>query len=120
MNFNSISSQTLQHGLDAVWLKTKVISNNIANYETPGYKAKELDFAEVMNEYGENGIKKKATLRTAVHDDPATAIRPDGNNVNMEKEQLELWKAYSQYSYMVDKMNGEFSKLRYVMKNTAK
>ncbi len=120
MNFTSLSGQALQKGLDAAWLKTKIISSNIANYDTPGYKAKNVDFAEVMSKYSEAGKKTQASYRTVVYDDPSTSMRVDGNNVSMEKEQLELWKTYSQYAYMIDKISGEYNKLSYVIKNTCK
>ena len=38
------SIKTMQAGLDALWLKQKVHSNNIANSETAGFKAGEVSF----------------------------------------------------------------------------
>jgi len=119
VRFDSMSAQAMQKSLDAIWLKTKVISNNIANYETPGYKAKEVSFKEVLSAEQGAGKNVKA-YRTRVTENTDTSIRPDGNNVNMEKEQMELWKAYSQYSYLVDKVNGQYSNLRYVIKQALK
>lgn len=120
MNFNSVTSQALEQSLDATWLKTKMISGNIANYETPGYKAKEVSFEEVFSSVGADGNKKTASYRTQVKDDPSTSMRADGNNVSMEKEQLELWRAYAQYNALVQKISGNYNNLRYVIKNTAK
>ncbi|MEG1777688.1 MAG: flagellar basal body rod protein FlgB [Angelakisella sp.] len=120
MRFDSVSAQAMQKSLDAIWLKTKVISNNIANFETPGFKSQDVSFEEILSsKQGADGKEVKA-FRTRVTQNDDTSIRPDGNNVNMEKEQMELWKAYSQYSYLVDKVNGQYNNLRYVIKQAMK
>lgn len=119
MRFDSMTAQAMQKSLDAVWLKTKVISNNIANVETPGFKSQEVSFEEVFASKRDGNGNAKA-FRTRVTQNSDTSILPDGNNVNMEKEQSELWKAYAQYSYLVDKVNGQYNNLRYVIKQAIK
>ncbi len=44
MLYNNIEFKAMQSSLDALWMKQRVISDNIANYETPGYKAKTVIF----------------------------------------------------------------------------
>jgi flagellar basal-body rod protein FlgB len=39
----------LKRGLDAAWLRNDVISQNIANVDTPNYKRKEVRFEEFLN-----------------------------------------------------------------------
>lgn len=119
MRFDNLSTQAMEKSLDALWLRTKVITNNIANYETPGYKAKEVSFQQVLT-MAQEGEKPQVAFRTLVTDSQDTTIRPDGNNVNMDKEQLELWRTQSQYSYLVQKLNGQYSNLRYVIKSAVK
>lgn len=114
MLFNSSSSQALQAGMDAMWLKMQVHSNNIANEETPGFKAQNVSFGEVLQRTQANG-EKAGLLRATVYTDNTTDARLDGNNVNMEKEQLELWRVQAQYAYAVSKINGEYSKLRTIL-----
>lgn len=119
MRFDSMTAQAMQKSLDAIWLKTKVISNNIGNVETPGFKAQVVTFEEVLA--GEQGQGRPVrAFRTQVEQSTDTSVLPDGNNVNMEKEQIELWRAYSQYSYLVDKVNGQYNNLRYVIKQALK
>ena len=36
-------------GLDASWTKNEVISSNIANIDTPGYKRKKAEFGDLLN-----------------------------------------------------------------------
>ena len=38
MKLDTFSTQMLEKGLDSAWLRYRVASNNLANYETPGYK----------------------------------------------------------------------------------
>lgn len=119
MRFDNVSAQAMQKSLDALWLRTKAISHNISNYETPGYKAKEVSFEQVLNGVDQNG-KQKVAFRTRVTEDASTTLRPDGNNVNMDKEQQELWRAQAQYSYLVNKVSGQYNNLRYVIKSALK
>ena len=120
MRLNNISGQAMEKSLDAIWLKTKVISNNIANYETPGFKSQEVSFEEVFRNANNARGKEIVGFKTKVSQNSDTTLRPDGNNVNMEKEQMELWRAYAQYSYLVDKINGQYNNLRYVIKQAVK
>lgn len=48
MIFDTRSTQAAQAGLDSLWLQTKVIANNIANMETPGFKAERVSFSQVL------------------------------------------------------------------------
>ncbi len=118
MSLVSLNQQLLENSLNAAWLKLQVINTNIANSSTPGYKASYVNFEEVITEADKKrGNPLKARYRTTVYTDNDTSITPDGNNIDMDQQQAELWRTYAQYSYMVDKMSGNFSKLRYVMKN---
>lgn len=119
MRFDNVTAQAMQKSLDALWLKTKVISNNISNYETPGYKSLEVSFEEVLRGVDQNG-QNQVAFRTSVTKNNDTTLRPDGNNVNMDKEQMELWRTQAQYSYLVDKLNGQYRNLRYVIKSALK
>ena len=120
MGFDSLSSKAMENSLNAVWLKTKVISNNIANYETPGFKSQEVSFEEVLDGTKKDGEKNVVGFKTTVTNNDDTSIRPDGNNVNMEKEQMEIWRAYAQYTYLTEKVSGHYGNMRYVIKQALK
>lgn len=119
MKLDSFSSQMLQRGLDAAWLKYEVSANNLANYETPGYKAREVSFQQVFREcnsplHGGDQVQQD-TYKAFITQDERTEARVDGNNVSMEKEQLAVWRAQSQYAYLMQKMTNSFNSLRDVM-----
>ncbi len=117
--FESESYQALKNGLDAAWMKQKVHSNNIANSETPGYKTKSVDFKKVLSK-AEEGQTAKWGYKAVVSTDDSTSSRQDGNNVNVDSEELELWQSYAQYSALSQRISGKLSNLRYVIDNTAK
>lgn len=45
---DSITSALIQKALDGTWQRQKTISNNIANHETPGYKAVRVNFEQEL------------------------------------------------------------------------
>src|ERR1700747_1036700 len=85
-------------------LRQNITSANIANAETPGYKAKVVDFEEALDRaagmetvaqatgttdpdhyiIGGPGAVSKA--RADVYDNPDVNVSNDGNTVDMEKE----------------------------------
>lgn len=115
--FQDSAFVSLQNGLDAMWLKQQVASHNLANVETPGYKAKKVEFKKVLDK---EKAAKTGAMEAVVTTDEETAARPDGNNVQVENEELEMWKAYNQYSALTSRVSGKLSTLRYVINNTGK
>ena len=123
MLFDNHSTQTAEASLDALWLKTQVIANNIANVETPGFKASTVSFEEVLRKASSTEGKTateladesaagrrgpSSTFRTTVTRHENSNVRVDGNNVVLEEEQAELWKTYAQYSYLLDRLSGHY------------
>ncbi|MBR0597525.1 flagellar basal body rod protein FlgB [Sinanaerobacter chloroacetimidivorans] len=125
---DSLTAAILQKALDGTWQRQKAISNNIANYETPGYKAMNVSFEDSLDREvnrlrgkamnAEEISKGKESIRNAdisVASDYATLERADGNNVNMELENIEMAKTQIQYQYLTRSMSDMFSRLRYAI-----
>ena len=149
MLFDSFSSQAAHASLDSLWTKVQVISNNIANESTPGYKAQSVSFSQVLddvqgaklntkaykqnavfgqkqqqdagqNQYGiatGGAVAGGARYRTTITTDDSRSMRVDGNNVSMEKEQAELWKAQAQYTYLLDRVRGHYNSITTAISN---
>lgn len=118
MLFNSPDFKVMQKSMDMLWLKQRVISNNVANIETPGYKAKAVSFQNVLStEYYKENPEGLASLKPVVTVDNTSSIRIDGNNVDLDKESLELWRTYAQYTYLRESMSAQFKNMRYVINN---
>ena len=124
--FSSVN--TLQKGLNASWLRNEVISNNIANVDTPGFKTSHVIFEDLLSEAAgqdgglpmavtdENHIPADsagafARVEPKIMTDESTSARLDGNNVNIENEMVELAKNSISYYTTVNKINSEFRKL---------
>lgn len=115
--YNNSDFIAMQKGLDMLWLKQKAISDNIANAETPGYKAKSVSFNKVLsNEFYLNNPDAVGDLEPVISIDHSS-IRADGNNVDVDSQSLELWRSYAQYSYLREKLSSQIKNMRYVINN---
>ncbi len=118
MFYSSSSFKALEGGIQLSWLQQQISTQNLANLETPGYKSKDLSFAAVLSEY-ENGEKNAnpdiGQINAQITTSDEVSTRADGNNVDAEAEYLALYKAYAQYSLLLDKVKGEFDKYNTVL-----
>ncbi|MFA7572341.1 MAG: flagellar basal body rod protein FlgB, partial [Lutispora sp.] len=98
INMISKKINFMERALDAYWVKNEVISNNIANVNTPGYKKYKVNFEEVLSEKREQfsiaanyknpkflpiGRDKARIGEVMVIRDFATSMRKDGNNIDI-------------------------------------
>lgn len=104
------SVNLLEKMLDVSATKHKVIANNIANINTPGYKKMEVSFAEQLeNVIKDTSANKFDALQPKIvvsKEDTNVAIRNDGNNVDMDKEVSALMKntlSYNVYTQLLAK-----------------
>lgn len=119
---NNNSFGVMQKSLDASWLRQQVIADNIANIDTPGYKSKYVEFENLLQQELA-GFSGNIDQLNAALDLPApqvlvnsqTSIRQDGNNVDIDGENIELVRTQLQYEYMTRKISDEFSRLRYAI-----
>jgi flagellar basal-body rod protein FlgB len=69
----------LEHYMDLLSTRQKLVASNIANADTPGYKTQDIDFqSEFMNMV--NGQSPQQMQPDGL------ATKPDGNNVSMDRE----------------------------------
>jgi len=88
--------------LDFAARKQRAITSNLANAETPGYRAKEVNFEDVLAEESQSSEELKTTRsnhlpgkpilhRTQAVESPVgDTLGNDGNDVDMEKEITQL------------------------------
>ena len=57
----------LKSAADASWLREEVLSNNIANVDTPNYKRQDVEFKTYLNSAIEQSGKPKATLTQKIN-----------------------------------------------------
>jgi len=104
------SATLLEKMLDVSSVKHKVIANNIANVNTPGYKKMEVSFSDQLEKaLNESAMNKFDTLQPKIvisKEDTSETARNDGNNVDMDKEVSSLVKntlTYSIYTQLLAK-----------------
>jgi|SRR5579859_62508 len=118
-------------GLDATALKLQskrmeVIADNLANADTPGYKARDIDFRAAMAQAG-GGADAPVRLATTspghISTDPATAVDAslkyrtplapslDGNTVDSQQEQAAFADNTVRYQATLSFLSGKFKSL---------
>lgn len=122
---NDSVTAMLQKALDGTWERQKAIANNIANQETPGYKAQKVSFEDAlereMKNYAGASDQKEQSVQGILnseikfYSDNSSSERLDGNNVNIESENIEMAKTQIQYQYLIRSMTDMISRLRYAV-----
>lgn len=109
---------------DYLWQKQQVTLNNIANASTPGYKAQYVTFQdELKRNIGLDKNKSSSNIRDGinnsrirVHTKNNETNRLDGNNTNMDVEQVELASTTLEYQLTIKSINDEFMRIRSAIK----
>ena len=117
----------LDRAADAAWQRNEAISNNIANVDTPGYMMQDVAFESVLQQaLGNNRYESMddkvanvdlSRLRGRAYLDYANySYRLDGNNVDIENENVMLAENQLKYQGLISSINQEFTNLKTVMK----
>ena len=117
----------LDKAADASWMRNEVIANNIANATTPGYKREDVAFeSELRKALGYDGTesmdeKVRKAGRTSLNpvpyiDNAGFSYRMDGNNVDIENENVYLAENQLKYQGLLSSIQSEFANLQSVMK----
>lgn len=113
----------LDKAADAGALRNQVISENIANAQTPGYKRKDVAFEAYLQE--ELAGAESNTLAdmvadvelghlqaTSYTDMSDLSYRLDGNNVDIDTENVELASNQIKYNAVLDSISHQFSMIK--------
>jgi len=105
-----------------------VAAGNLANAETPGYRAKEVQFAEALAGQleGPGGVLPPVVTHTrhlgggadgegVMREVDGLAARRDGNTVQMEREMLALSRAGSDFASAQTVLAAKFRLVRYAI-----
>ena len=117
----------LDKAADAALLRNEVISNNIANADTPGYKRQDVDFESQLRKAlgkadAKNMDEKVSSLRrrelepTTHSDFSEYDYRLDENNVDIQVENVNLAKNQLKYNGLMTSVRMEFQNLINAMK----
>ncbi len=118
----------LENGLEASWLRNRTILDNVANVDTPNFKAAGVEFEDLYKKAlgGEDDFTMKRTRATHMNFGESdvgavkgevvmkanTTYRMDGNNVDIDQEMTDFAKNVIYYNTIMRKINGQFNQLR--------
>ena len=106
-------------------MKQKTISNNIANVDTPNYKAKDVKFSQTLtNEMQKlNAFKSDhrhldfSSTKTMfnVYTKTNSSYQHNGNNVDIDQEMANMAKNQIHYNALVDRIGSKYTSLKTVI-----
>lgn len=124
-------SSVLEKSLNAAWARNDVISQNLANVDTPEYKRKDIAFEEFLNDsMGKTSLEGNLTDKrhipinsgnvekiepALVEDNSDSSMRIDGNNVDIDSEMASLAKNQIKYNALIQMINGSYSRIKSVI-----
>lgn len=118
---------SLENGLSYATLNHKTIANNIANVDTPNYKAKSVSFKDMLANEQQIAISAYRTdnrhydfemkqSTPGVSNLTNLRYRNNGNAVDMDAEQTKLAENQIYYNALIDRVNGKLNTLNTVIK----
>ena len=103
-------SDALGRYLDLASDQLKLTAGNMANIDTPGYKTQGFDFdAEFARELTAQDPDGVTTALGRAADVDGLVARPDGNNVSMDRESMQLAKSQLQFKTGVELLKREYA-----------
>jgi flagellar basal-body rod protein FlgB len=113
MATSTLLPASLERFLEISTDREQTVAANMANIDTPGYRTKDLNFQHEM---------ARATSMYAAGEDDVDMVpvvqqvqglleRPDGNNVNLDRESLLLAQSQLQYQMGVQLVKSHFHEL---------
>ncbi len=131
MSIQDKTIDALATALNFRQMRQEILSSNIANSETPGYKAKRIDFeaalARALNIEGTNNINTNDSrhfdvggggiqdIEPEIYEDPNGQISENGNTVDREKEMALMAENKLMYDTAVQLLNKKLALKKYIL-----
>ncbi|MGN6742590.1 MAG: flagellar basal body rod protein FlgB [Amnibacterium sp.] len=102
--FQSVTLNALSSALDGLALRQQAIAQNIANINTPNYKAKVVSFEDALAQSvaSGSGIAGATTTQSG-----APSVQ-NGNNVSLDSETLNNEQTVLMYQFAAQAVNMDF------------
>ncbi len=106
---NSPMIGRLEHYLDLNAFRSKLIASNMANIDTPGYHSLDINFRQELER--SNDEFQYAGFSPMVRHVPGLSVRPDGNDVSLEREGLLLAETQLGFNTGIQLLRDQFHTL---------
>jgi len=100
----------LTRALDLTAQRQNLLTQNVANIDTPGYHARDIDFRRQLEQALDFGDEQAAPV--FAQEVPGLVARPDGNNVDIDRESLLMAQNQLQYQTEVALLRSEMNRLQ--------
>jgi flagellar basal-body rod protein FlgB len=101
---DGLSSQ-LEHYLDLVSSRQKLVASNIANADTPGYRTRDINFAEEF----QNALPGSSPI---INEVDGLKTKNDGNNVSIDRESRLLTENDMRFNIATQILKSQISSLK--------
>lgn len=131
MDVNDKTLKALSTALNFREMRQELISSNVANANTPGFKAKKMDFEEALaraldvdgqmqmntnsdrhHNVGNGGFNN---LEPEIYDDPNGVVSENGNTVDVEAEMARMAENKLMYDTLVQLINKKMGLMKYAI-----
>ena len=110
---DDITAATLHTALSGLAKRQRVVADNIANIQTPGFRAGRVSFEDSLRSAVAAGAPDDAAVSVARSLEPT---REDGNNVNLDHETLSQIDTNLRYQVSLRALDSKFGLLSTVIK----
>ncbi|HPF12709.1 MAG: flagellar basal body rod protein FlgB [Planctomycetes bacterium] len=100
------NSNLLMRLMSATTERQRVLSNNIANQNTPGFKRRNVEFESLLTREMERFQPQVDRVQPESTIDTTSPSQPNGNNVNMELEVASMRENMLRYEMYATIMSG--------------
>ena len=131
MRIDDATIKALSASIKMREMRQEVITSNIANADTPGYKSKRLGFEEALARAldvdGEQSLNTSddghydvgsggfANLQPEIYEDPNGVVSADGNTVDRDHEMSQMAKNKILYDASVQLLNKKLGLMKYAI-----
>ena len=110
--FDSITTNALTSALDGLALRQRTIAQNIANVNTPNYRAKVVSFENALATSVQGGDGTAAATTTTSQ----APTQQNGNNVSLDSETLNNIETVLRYQFATRAVNMDFDATQAALK----
>ncbi len=112
----------MNKAIESSWKRQELLTDNVANVDTPGYRRKDLNFEKVLNaEVEKTGNMHKVDIDKLYGEilSPYSNFqhRMDGSNVDIDWEMSEVAKNKIKYDALVTQTSRHLQRIRSVVTN---
>lgn len=109
MDVTTPLSDALNRYLDLTSEQMKLTASNMANVDTPGYKTEGFNFEQQFLQQMNGSMDAGSGASATVQDVDGLVSRPDGNNVSMDREGMQMAKSQLQFRLGVELLKQQFT-----------